>query len=130
MSEGRPFSSEAIAALNNLLGPSNPVVVSVCFNWGARGIPLEQATIRREKRQEQEERLAIFNEMMEESAGIRQGVVNANRPRGWGRKAERYKNPYGLELPKRTFGDGPFMYKGKPITDEEAKKIFDEYNKK
>lgn len=109
---------------------SNPVVVSVCFNWGARGIPLEQATIRREKRQEQEERLAIFNQMMKEGADIRRNVVSQNKPRGWGRKAERYKNPYDVELPKRTFGDGPFMYRGHPIPNEEAKKIFDEYNKK
>lgn len=130
MSEGRPFSSEAIAALNNLLGPSKPVVVSVCFNWGARGIPLEAAKIRREKRQEQEDRLAIFNGMMKEGADIRRNVVNQNRPTGWGRNTGRYKNPYGEELPKRTFGDGPFMFKGKPITDEEAKEIFEKHNKK
>lgn len=110
--------------------PLNPVVISVCFNWGVRGIPLEQATIRREKRQEQEERLAIFNQMMEEGAAIRRNVVNANRTTGWGKSTGTYKNPYGVEMPKRTFGDGPFMYDGKPITDEEAKKIFEEYNKK
>ena len=109
---------------------SNPVVVSVCFNWGSEGIPLEEAKIRRAKRQEQEDRLAIFNGMMEESAGIRRGVVNANRPTGWGKSTGNYKNPYGLELPKRTFDDGPFMYKGKPITDEEAKEIFEKHNKK
>lgn len=90
---------------------------------------MEAAKIRREKRQEQEERLAIFNQMMEEGADIRRNVVNANRPTGWGRSTGNYKNPYGLELPKRTFDDGPFMYNGKPITDEEAKEIFEKYKK-
>jgi len=130
VSEGKPFSSEAISALKNLLGPSKPVVVSVCFNWGSKGIPLEAAKIRREKRKEQEERLAIFNGMMEEGADIRRNVVNQNRPTGWGKSTGRYKKPYVVELPKRTFGDGPFMYRGKPITDEEAKEIFEKHNKK
>jgi hypothetical protein len=107
-----------------------PFFISVCFNWGSKGIPLEQATIRRAKRQEQEERLAIFNGMMQEGANIRRNVVNQNRPTGWGKSTGIYKNPYGVELPKRTFGDGPFMYKGKPITGEEAKKIYEEYDGK
>lgn len=90
---------------------------------------MEEAKLRRAKRQEQEERLAIFNQMMEEGADIRRNVVNQNRPTGWGRSTGNYKNPYGLELPKRTFDDGPFMYNGKPITDEEAKEIFEKYKK-
>ena len=38
-----------------------------CFNWKATGIPLKDFIERRERQIQEENRMAIFNEMMAES---------------------------------------------------------------
>ena len=80
------------------------------------------------KRQQQQ----VFDEMMKESTGIRRQTVNANRSSGWGRNTGKYnpKNKKNDELPYKDFNDGDWFYKGKPITHDEAKKLFKEYNDK
>ena len=102
-----------------------------CFNWKATGIPLQEFVERRERQIQEENRMAIFNEMMAEGKSIRRTLVTNNRPSGWGRSQGKYRSPYKKDdLPKRRFADSPFIYKGKEISDEEAKKIFQEYNEK
>lgn len=42
------------------------LLMSVCVNWGQKGIPLEEAETIRKKREEETLRLNIFNDMMDE----------------------------------------------------------------
>ena len=101
-----------------------------CFNWKATGIPLQEFIERRERQIQEENRMTIFNEMMAEGKSIRRTLVTNNRPSGWGRSQGTYRYKPKEDLPKRKFADSPFIYKGKEISDEEAKKIFKEYNEK
>ena len=101
-----------------------------CFNWLNKGIPLKEFEERRNIQIKKESELKLFNEMMGESGSIRRQLITSKRPSGWGQSQGRYSKKSKKDLPKKSFADGPFMYKGKIISDEEAKKIIEEYNQK